>query len=131
VVWPSGGPPVVGNCAQPHRSEMIMSFDATAAMGEDWVAAVDPDPPTDQQQQAAHRVCAQAVDPLIGSASVIHKVWAWASFTGRGWAGSTGHAPDYRVTECLVGPLESDQYTVGTVVGDGSHPARLVPAPTG
>jgi hypothetical protein len=130
VVWPSGGPPVVGDCSQPHRSEMIMSFDATAAMGADWVAGVDPDHPTDRQQQAADRVCAQAVDPLIASASVSRHVRAWASFTAKAWAESTAHAPDYRMTECLVSPLEQNRYMVGTVVGDGSHPARFVPAPS-
>lgn len=84
-------------CTQPHRGQVIVDVDARAALGEGWVADVDPSTGRSRDYGAADEACAAVLDQLLPDGALGDGRQSWADLRPvEGWVGFDGTVGDAR-----------------------------------
>lgn len=113
------------SCEAPHYQEPVARFDASAVMGADWVAAVDPANATDEQYAELDAVCADVFEKTVGAASN-PGVKVLGEFGSAGWNDGSDSS-DYHEAFCALLAIDSMTFDVeGSLVGIGQGEPTLV-----
>lgn len=114
-------------CEGAHSGQSIVRFDAGAALGTDWVEAVDPANGQASDYRAADEVCAALVGQLVAEGALGAEVSVWADLRPtEGWVlfdGTRVDAATYPVDCAIVAPrgehLSGDAFAGAVTVTAG------------
>lgn len=106
------------DCDEPHYSELAFRYDAQA-LGEDFLADLDPADPTGAQYEEMDALCASTEELLLGQERDDLKVMS--SLPGTFGEGG------YSLVSCGVQPQDRTKDAVGSVLGIGDGELTVVP----
>ncbi|MAT16998.1 MAG: hypothetical protein CMF56_00325 [Leifsonia sp.] len=95
-------------CESAHTGQSILRFDAGAALGADWVEAVDPVTGQPAEYSAADEVCAALIGQVLTEGALGDGISVWADvWPTEGWAffdGSRADGATYPIDCAVIAP---------------------------
>lgn len=114
-------------CSQAHYAETLFQFDAALALGDSWVAGVDPAAVTAEQFGTLDSLCDAVAPAVFDAERTAADVAILAELLPQTWGVPMVSGGSYPVF-CVAVPTDPALLLDGPVWGLGDEPATLVPA---